>query len=167
MKFIPTLTHRQEDEFKLEFSREHVLSLIHDTVAFFRMNPSVLNLEREGPGSEFWSVTDRVETPFGQSSTTYRAQMTPTPSGFVAKSWAALGVQTTSSWAVVELPASQDGASFHPQCLVQISGTIEAPFPIFSFVKAQSSKIHQDTEARIRKTVAERIAESGPSELNS
>lgn len=54
MKFIPTLTHRQEDEFRLEFSRDHVLSLLHDIDAFFRMNPSVLNLEHEGPDSDFW-----------------------------------------------------------------------------------------------------------------
>lgn len=96
----------------------------------------------------------------GETKTTYRAQMIPTQSGFVAKSWASLGVKTTSSWAVVEIAPSEAGT---PQCLLQISGTIEAPFPIFSFVKAQSAKIHQDTESRINKTLKERMERSNPS----
>lgn len=79
--------------------------------------------------------------------------MITTPSGFVAKSWASLGVHTTSSWAVVEIAAKEDGT---PQSLLQINGTIEAPLPIFSFVKAQSAEIHKDTESRVRKTIEER-----------
>lgn len=105
-----------------------------------------------------------METVVGDTKTTYRAQMIPTQSGFVAKSWASLGVKTTSSWAVVEIPTSEGGA---PQCLLQISGTIEAPFPIFSFVKAQSAKIHQDTESRIRKTLKERMEQSDTSPVDS
>ncbi|KAF8313656.1 hypothetical protein DL93DRAFT_2167766 [Clavulina sp. PMI_390] len=159
MKFQRNPTYRTEIEFELKHSQEEVLFLLHNFEAFFGMNPAVLECKQDVSDPDMWHITEAITLPLGlpNSSTSFKARMNRTSTGFTAHSWAALGVETTSEWTIIPPPQTSSRSSkTGTHTRLRIVGTLQAPFWTFSFVKGQYRKIHAETESRVKKTLAER-----------
>jgi len=147
MKLISTRTHTTELVFPVEASKDRVLRLLHDPEAFFRVNKAVVKVARDKKDPRIWHVTEKLSTPVGDTTTTFKALWINTPTGFRTKAWANLGVTTTSEWEVSELEPDIDRPA---QSTLKINGSLTTPFFVCSFVKAQYMRIHNDTDKRIR-----------------
>lgn len=90
----------------------------------------------------------------GDTTTTFKALWINTPTGFRTKAWANLGVTTTSEWEVSELETGIDRVV---QSTLKINGSLTTPFYVFSFVKAQYMRIHNDTDKRMRRVLEDPV----------